>query len=1174
MFQKIDKFKLPDIEKKVLKFWKNNHIFEKVKEKTEGNKKFVFYEGPPTANGKPGIHHVLARAFKDVIPRYKTMQGFDVPRKAGWDTHGLPVELEVEKNLGFNSKEEIEEYGVGKFNQKCKESVWKYKDEWEDLTERIGFWIDMDKPYITYENSYMESLWWIVKRANEKNHLFKGYKIVPWCPRCGTGLSSHELAQGYKDVTETSVFMKFKLAENQNVEGFNDDKTYVLSWTTTPWTLPGNVALAVGENIDYVLVSVNEERLVLAESRLEVLEEDYEILERFKGDRLLGLKYQPLFDVDVFEDSETAYKIYSADFVTTEEGTGVVHTAVMYGEDDYQLGKDVGLPQHHTVDEQGKFKEGVADFEGMRVKDEKTDKKIFDELDKKGFLYRTEEYTHEYPHCWRCDTPVLYYGRDSWFFDMSDMREKLVKENEDINWVPSHIKEGRFGEWIKGAKDWALSRERYWGTPLPIWECDSCDNRRVIGSMEEIDRLVGSSTNEYRLVRHGEAEHNIKRILDGDPDKKDNIKLTDKGREEAEKLAKDLKSFKPDIILCSDFKRTKQTADVIGDLLGVEVKTDKRIREIKFGILDGKKDSDYTNFFKKTSEKFSKRPDEGENLRDVSKRVSKFLGEIEDKYEDKKIVIVSHEYPLWMMEAVMRGWSEEQAGWKKDDSEGAFIETGELRKVEWMNLPRNIYGFADLHRPYVDDVVFECDKCGGEMRRVEEVMDVWFDSGSMPFAQAHFPFDQSAGWFKKIPNPKKKIDFPADYISEAMDQTRGWFYTLLAVSSLLGYERPYKNVISLGLVLDEDGQKMSKSKGNVVDPWEATDKYGVDAIRWHFYTGNKPGEPKRFDGDEIKKSLRSFMFTLYNSFSFLNIYTEKKIEYKKKFSPRDILDRWIISRTNSTLKRVGNYLEEYDIGKAGKELESLVSDLSKWYIRRSRRRFQKPEDMSDFEDAVFVLGYVLLQISKMSAPFVPFTAEGLYNSLKKEFKSYEFKQSVHLEEWPKYDKKKIDEDLEYKMGILREVASEALAKREEAGIKVRQPLQTLKIFSEELEGDEELKEVLKGEVNVKEVVVDKNLDDVELDTELSHQLKEEGWMRDLVRRIQRGRQDAGLDPKDDIILAIEGDDEISSLVERKREKFKKEVNASEIGIKSLKNYDIDFETKVSDYKVRITLRKV
>ena len=1172
MFHKIKKFSLPDVEEKVLKFWRTNHIFEEAEKKNKNKKKFIFYEGPPTANGRPGIHHVLARVFKDIILRYKIMRGYDVPRKAGWDTHGLPVELEIEEKLGFNSKEEIEKYGIEKFNQKCEESVWKYKDEWENLTKRIGFWIDMEQPYITCENSYMESLWWIIKRIWERGHLFKGYKVVPRCPRCGTTLSSHELAQGYKEVTEPSVYLKFKVKGKEN--------TYILSWTTTPWTLPGNVALAVGENIDYVAVSPKgiNEIWILAEARLEILEEKYEVKKKMKGTDLLGLEYTPLFEVEVFKKSDTVYKVYPADFVTTEEGTGVVHTAVMYGEDDYQLGRKIGLPEHHTVREDGKFTKDVPDFYGLDVKNKATEEKIFNKLRKEGFLLRTEDYTHEYPHCWRCGTPLIYYGRESWFFEMSKLRNKLLQENKKINWIPGHIKEGRFGEWIKGAKDWALSRERYWGTPLPIWECGKCGKLEVIGSMAELSKRLGGAKNEYFAIRHGEAGHNVANIMSSNPEEENSYKLTNKGKKEVQEKIKELKKMEIDLIFSSDFKRTLETAEIVSKGLGVRVKIDKRLREINAGNFNGRGIEEYRGFFAKMADRFEKRPEGGENLRDVAKRIAEFFKEAEEKYQGKKILLVSHEDALWMAEAVAQGWGEKQAAWrkknrKKEDGCG-FIHTGELRELRFMKLPRNVYGFADLHRPYVDRVKFSCENCGGEMARIPEVADAWFDSGAMPLAQAHFPFDQFTGSLKKVPDPRKRIDFPAEYISEAMDQTRGWFYTLLAISTLLGYESPYKNVISLGLILDKYGQKMSKSKGNAVDPWKAADEFGIDAIRWHFYTGSSPGEPKRFDGNEVKKVLRNFIFLLYNSFSFFDLYTEKKIKYQKDFKPRNVLDKWILSRLNHTIQVVYDFLEKYNIGAAGREIELLVDDFSRWYIRRSRRRFQKPESKKDFEEAAFTLGHVLLQISKITAPFIPFVSEALYQSLKQKFMGYDFKVSVHLEDWPETEKRMINKELEENMKMVRDIASLILSKRKEAEIKVRQPLGKVTIKDGKLSGKKELMEILKAEINVKEIEVNKSLDEVEIDTKITHELREEGWMRELVRRIQRGRQDADLTPKDKIRLGIDSGDELKGLIKKNKEKLQKDVRAEEIQTKPLKNYDLNFETKIGNHKLQVTLKKV
>lgn len=1167
MLDNLEKFSLPDIEEKVLDFWRKNQIFKKAQEKNKDGEEFVFYEGPPTANGKPGIHHVLSRAFKDIVLRFQTMLGKDVKRRGGWDTHGLPVEIEVEKELGVNSKDEIEEYGIGEFNQKCRESVWEYKDEWEKLTERMGFWLDMEHPYITYENSYIDTVWWLLSQIDKKGYLYKSHKVIPWCPRCGTTLSSHELAQGYDEVTEPSVYMKFKLSSGQKVGDMKTDEgIYILSWTTTPWTLPGNLALAIGSDIDYVLIKHESgEHYLMAKALLDKVfdEGDYEIIESVSPDEIKGLSYEPLFDVKEFLDHERTYKIYEADFVTTEEGTGVVHTAVMYGEDDYRLGKDVDLPQLHTVDEAGKFNDLVPEMEGDFVKANRVEDHIFNHLKANNNLLRTEDYTHEYPFCWRCDTPVLYYAQDSWFIEMSKLRDKMLESNEDISWTPEHIKEGRFGEWLKGAKDWAISRERYWGTPLPIWQCNECEAHEVVGGFEDLSEKLKGANNNYILMRHGQAESNIQGVVNSLPENKDKIALTEEGRKEAEKTAKKIKEKKIDLIFSSDFKRTKQTAEILSEEIGVDVNFNKKIREINVGEFDGKPNSEYHKFFQNDQEKLSKRPPEGENLRDVAKRVSEFLEDLEEKYEDKNILIISHEYPIWMLETVMKGWGEEDSVIKKHERGSNFIETGQFEEVEYLNLPRNKWGIADPHRPYSDEVSFQCGECDGEMNRIEEVLDVWFDSGAMPFAQAHYPFEN-----------RNTLDYPAEYISEAIDQTRGWFYTLLSIATLMGRDAPYKNVISLGLVLDENGKKMSKSKGNTVDPWNMAETYGMDIVRWYFYTVNSPGEPKLFDTDGLNKVLRNFVLTFYNSFKFLNIYRDKKISFSKDLPTENVLDRWIISKLNEVIETTTSNLEKYDIGNAARSIEKFVGDLSRWYIRRSRERFQNPESDSDFEDASYTLSYCLLQVSKLISPFSPFISEAMYQTLKDNVFDYDFKKSVHLENWPK-EKGEYDSELIENMKRVRDFASLALSQREKAQIKVRQPLQTLKIKGKELEGQNDLLEVLKEEVNVKEVEFGSDMEEeVELNTEVSYKLKKEGWLRDILRKIQGMRKSAGFEPGEEIELGIESDDEIEELIMDNKEGVKNKVGATKIQRKSLKNFDADKETKIENFDLKLTLRKL
>ncbi|MDO8574346.1 MAG: class I tRNA ligase family protein, partial [bacterium] len=919
-FKDLKDFNLPKAEEKVLEFWKKNKTFEKSLDKTKKGKRFIFFEGPPTANGRPGIHHVIGRAFKDIIPRYKTMQGYHVPRVAGWDTHGLPVEIEVEKELGLKSKKDIEAYGIAKFNQKCRESVWKYKEEWEKLTARVGFWLDFDNPYITYEKNYIETLWWIVKQVWEKKLLYKGHKVVPWCTRCGTALSSHEIAQGYKEVLDKSVYVKFKI---------KGKKEYILAWTTTPWTLPGNVALAVGKNIKYVYLKHKNEVLILAKDLVEKVGVEGEVIKEVSGKELAGLVYEPLFNVSGLK-SDKAYKVYPADFVTTTDGTGVVHTAVMYGEDDYDLGTKLGLPKHHTVDERGFFTKEVSGLGGQYVKDDETEDKIINHLIAKNYYLKAEVYEHEYPHCWRCDTPLLYYARESWFVAMSKLRPKLIQANKAINWVPGHFKEGRFGEWLREVKDWNFSRERYWGTPIPAWHCKKCDKYEVVGSLEELSKKSFGPRNEYWVMRHGEAESNMLHVTDSGQGK---YHLTDKGRAQIKKTMEKLKKAKIDMIIASPVLRAKETEKIDQEILGVkDVSFDNRLREINLGVLTGSPSGTYNKDFPTYESRFEKGPEGGESLRDLRARVWDLFQDLEKKYQGKRILLVSHEYTIWMILQAAEGWTEKEAIQEKERRGDDFVKNAELTQLNLRMLPRDETGEVNLHRPYVDEVKLRCSRCRGEMERIKELCDVWFDSGSMPFAQWHYPFEN-----KEM--VEKGRAFPADYIAEAVDQTRGWFYTLLAVSVLLGHKNPYKNVICYGHVLDKHGKKMSKSKGNVVSPWDMAEKYGMDAVRWHFFSGGPPGEPRNFDENDVLKTYRRFHMLLLNSLVFLNTYNSPEAALNKKASLRHVLDAWIVARLNETVLGVTKYLDKLEIREAAVLIEGLVDDLSRWYIRRSRRRF-------------------------------------------------------------------------------------------------------------------------------------------------------------------------------------------------------------------------------------------
>lgn len=932
----------PKLEEDVLDFWDKQDVFKKSLEKTANGKRFVFFEGPPTANGLPGIHHVIARTFKDIIVRYKTLRGFFVERKAGWDTHGLPVEIQVEKALKLSGKKQIEEYGIEKFNTKCKESVLEYKKDWEVLTRRIGFWLDMEHPYMTYTNEYVESLWWIIKQIWDKDLLYKGHKVVPHCPRCGTTLSSHEVAQGYKDVTEDSVFAKFRLKKAvEGVKGHEKAKMFIISWTTTPWTLPGNVGLAVGNDITYVVVKQGDDLFVLAKNRVEVLQGEYEVVKELKGSELLGLEYEPLYPVIPLEGKK-AYYVVSADFVTTDEGTGVVHTAVMYGEDDYALGEKLDLPKHHTVHRDGSFTDEVPKWKGMFVKD--AEKDIVEDLRSRELLYNIVQNKHSYPHCWRCGTPLLYYAKDSWFVAMSKLRDQLIANNQQINWVPSHIKDGRFGEWLKDVKDWAFSRERYWGTPLPIWE--SADGDTIcVGSYEELRAL-----------------------------------------------AKD---------------------------------------------------------------------------------------------------------------------------------------------------PARVGETFDPHRPFVDAIVLVKD--GKEYTRVSEVADVWFDSGSMPFAQWHYPFEN-----------QQRIDagmsFPADYISEAIDQTRGWFYTLLAVSTALGKGVPYKNVICLGLISDAKGQKMSKSKGNVIKPDDVIGKYGADPLRMYLATMNPPGEPKRFDTKGLDEVVKKYFLTLWNVTEFYLLYAKPGTH--KEVKPFDVLDRYILARLAQLVEEVTRAYDAFDVYGAGRKLMEFVTELSTWYVRRSRDRFKRGGE--DADEAISTLGTVLRTLILVMAPLTPFYADIIGKKLDPHA------ASVHLSTWPKLSTF-ADPDWLGAMETVRAVAEMGHALRAEHGLRVRQPLPQCVILGKRI--PDAFIRLVAEELNVKEVnfttsiptgkeFVRKVSGDltVILDTTVTDELLQEGMVRDIVRHINALRKISGFTIADRAqVLYTTTDERISQLLEHFHEQILKDTLSSVLG---------------------------
>ena len=1164
------------IEEEVLDFWEKNKIFERGQERRKKAKRFVFFEGPPTANGRPGIHHVLGRALKDLFNRYKTMRGFLVERKSGWDTHGLPVEIEVEKSLGLKSKKEIEEYGMAKFNKQAKQSVWKYKDEWERLTKRIGFWLDFKNPYITYDPEYIESLWHIFKKIWEKKLLFKGHKVVPFCTRCGTPLSSHEVAQGYKEIKDTSVYVKFHLLPNQKFgSNTTQDQAHILAWTTTPWTLPGNVALAVGANIKYSAVRIDgvKELLILAADLVDKVLAGHTIErvhENISAKDLVGLEYEPLFEISSLK-SEKSYRVYSADFVTTTEGTGIVHTAVMYGEDDYELGKKIGLPAYHTVDQTGYFTNEVPGLAGKPATDKGTEKEVIEHLRSRNLLLKEEERIHDYPFCWRCGNPLLYYAMNSWFVAMSRLEKELIKNNQKVNWYPEHLKEGRFGEWLKGVKDWAISRDRYWGTPLPIWHCQKCGHDQTVGSLTELEKHRFKIPNTFYLLRHGLSAKNGAanggREIISSKLEHDHYDLVSEGVEQIKKAVEQLKkSGGIDLIFSSPFLRTKRTAEIIAERMGKNVHLDERLKEVDYGYsLEGQHLDLHPEIEARSD--FETKSDDGESWNDIRRRMFSLVQELNQKHEGKRILLVSHGDPLWLLKGIFENFSEEDFLATKADT---YVKKGELIELKLSNYPYSEKGELDLHRPYVDEIFLKCPECGEPMRRILEVADVWFDSGAMPFAQWHYPFENTKQF---------KQSFPADFITEGIDQTRGWFYTLLAVSTLLDDGPAYKNVLSYGHVLDEKGQKMSKSKGNAVDPWTVIDQYGADAARWYFYSVNSPGEPKLFSLNDVSQRLRGFVMTLWNSFRFFELYRPVSelihIQGSTLYEsyPQQVpvihnlseLDQWILSRLHQTIKLTTVAMDNFDYLSASRAIESfVVEDFSKWWLRRSRSRLK--ENLSFFR-------FLLLEISKLTAPFTPFIAEKVYQEVIHIQGSTLY--SVHWEDWPETNKKFINPKLEEEMSLAQKAVSMGLALRKKLNLKVRQPLR--KFTSADvanITSYQKIIDLIKGELNVKEVAVGPD----ELDTHLDDALKFEGWAREVLRQIQDLRKEMGYKFNEKVTAQWHTDDEDLTKAIMEWEKFiKQNALLEEFSLHphfEPKNFDIQKEFELEpNRKIWLGVRK-
>jgi len=1158
-------------EERVLRFWENNNIFKKSLEKTSPKGEFVFYDGPPFATGKPHYGHILAGTIKDIIPRYKTMQGYHVDRRWGWDCHGLPIENLIQKENNLNTKKDIEAFGVKNFNKAAKASVFRYDADWKEIVPKTGRWVDMEDQYTTMDNNFMESVWWGFKKIHDKGLVYENFRSMHISPALETPLSNFEVNQNYKDITDISIYFKFQL-EGKVGQKETDQPTSLIAWTTTPWTLFGNVALAVGSDISYVKAKVinedNTEIVIVAKDLTEKVFENkkFEIIEEISGSDLVGLSYEPVFDhyskQEDLENRENGWKVYSADFVTTEDGTGIVHIAPAFGEDDLNLGQEENLPfvQHVNID--GSIKEDIPELAGRQAKPastkeepnkhQETDIEVLKLLAPEGKLFAKKKYVHSYPHCDRTKVPLLNYALSSWFIKVTDFKNKMSSLNDKVNWVPEAVGKKRFGNWLENAKDWGVSRSRYWGTPIPIWKSEDGTEVEVLGSVEDIKQKT-KSTNNYFLARHGEGDHNVKEFLSANNEVISN--LTEKGKEQAKNAGQNLKSEKIDMIFSSPLIRTKDTAEIIADEIGFDKKEiiiDDRITETQTGVLNGQSVEEYRKIFKKSIDKFECAPEGGETIADIRRRIGDFIYSINKKYSGKNILIVTHEYPCWAFIAVKDGLDNKQM----DDLKGGFKEdvvpTGYFAKYEFSELPHDDDYILDLHRPYIDEIKFE--KNEKEMTRIPDIFDGWVDSGSMPFAVPHYPFEKdteramSPGGFLK--SSKK---FPADFIAEGLDQTRGWFYTSLALNTALFGKSPYNNVVVNGMVLAEDGQKMSKSLKNYPDPSLIIDKYGADAMRYYMISSPiVQAEPLNFTEKGVDEVQKKIIQRYLNVISFYDLYKDtifdKELDIATDSSPKEtfsrpetenVLDRWILTRLDQTIEQTTDSLEEYKLDDAARPFFSFVDDLSTWYLRRSRDRV-KGDDVEDKEATLETLSYVIFEFAKVIAPFMPFLAESVYQKMTG-FNYKNSEKSVHLLDWSK--PQEVDMDILKQMETVRDLVTYSLEARDKAEIKVRQPLQKVSIG---VDLDEQMRSIIADEINVKEVefVSDLKEKEIKLDAEITPELRQEGNMRELVRFIQSYRKESKLNPGDKIKLKIKTSN--PELVKKFSEYIQKITNATSL----------------------------
>ncbi|MEK7567864.1 MAG: class I tRNA ligase family protein [Patescibacteria group bacterium] len=1162
-------------EAEILKFWQDNKIFEKTEGK--GDKNFIFYDGPPFANGEPHYGHMLASTIKDAIPRYQVMKGRKLRRRWGWDCHGLPVENLTEKELGLKGKKEIEEYGIEKFNEATRINIMRDSGVWEKQIPQLGRFVDMENDYKTMDSSYTESVWWSFKTLYDKKLAYKGFKSMHLCPRCGTTLSNFEVNLGYKDITDLAVTIPFEIK--------GEGGTYFLAWTTTPWTLPGNMALGVNSKFEYVKVSINDEgyegkKYILAKERAEIIlkNKKYQVLETYKGSDLVGKLYTPLFNYYEDEDidnKKNAWKVYEADFVTLDDGTGIVHEAPAFGADDLKLAEINNIPIVHHVGYDGKFKKEIKDFKGLLVKpkdDEEsevshtdTDVEIIKYLAHNGKLFAKEKITHSYPHCWRCETPLLNYATDSWFVKVTEIKDRLVEENKKIHWVPENVGQYRFGNWLEGAHDWAISRSRYWGAPLPVWEGEDGKKRYVMGSLEDLRKYSKKSGNKYFVMRHGEAESNIS----GTNDSKGNSgnHLTENGRESTIRTAKEFSKIGITKIITSPFLRAKESAEIFAHEIGLtkqNILSDKRLIEFNHGSDQQGKKINNNNIELSNENYLFIRHGDGDSHAEVRSRVVSVLFDMEKTYKNETILIVTHGSPMWMLITGALGMSNKetinyQEERKKDNGE-YFISNNQVEKIDFVPFPHNKKYELDFHRPYIDEAEL-IDENGEPLKRIPEVFDCWYESGSMPYAQDHYPFE------KNLFDVEKNKGYPADFIAEGLDQTRGWFYSLLVLGVALFDKAPYKNVIVNGLVLAEDGEKMSKRLNNYPDSMLIIEKYGADALR--YYMLSSPivrGEELRFSEKGVSEIANKIIGRILNVFSFWEMYKEKeKVNFSDleriSRSSSNVLDRWIIARLSETNNEVSKGMELYELDSATRPLMKFVEDFSTWYLRRSRDRF-KGSDKDDKKLALATTHYVLLQTAKLFAPTMPFIAEDLYQKLK----TKDGIESVHLEKWPVAEK--VNEEIITNMSFVRSFATKALMQREKVGIKIRQPLSKLIIknnLSQQL--SEEYLNILKEEVNVKEIVFEKTEQEelsVSFDTNITQELKEEGIVRDVIRLIQDKRKEANLVPKDEIIIFVSGKKHIIEALSKFQDELLKVTNSKKLNLGSgeLKGED--------DYSVELT----